>query len=798
MNNEYPWLAGVPTTFWSYYPSKDTTINGTRAITLPGETGEQDAISFSYTLPTPAASAPFNDAKNQQDLLFAYNNRTWAKGETGKIGIMFEHALAAVKFDVDGVSSSFGVSKIAFKDIHSSGTCAVTVSNDSTVFTWSNLGTALKYSQDFTDADFENGAQKVDKSDKMFFVIPQALESTAEIEVTFTPASGQTSLTSQVKSLPIYQIVDPEDPDAFVNVVWEAGYVYTYELSYDPFTYQFGLSVAADSLKTFTNTSANSAETVIPVNSKKTFTGGTPADHDWEIVSYKIGSGSAVDFSQSQLEQDGGLSVVKDGNNIKVISFKRDSLDKGSHDYWVNTEGRTDNLGWSPDDWTTSTASAPVDLSRFDFRTDMATTEMNTANCYIVRHPGTYKIPLVYGNAITADNANNASFQGISGSNVALDNFRNSTGNAITNAFIENNASTTATTANVLWQDNAEVIKDVELVGNTSSSAYTASTVRYVQFTVDEETICQNNAVITVENANGILWSWHIWVTNDPAVLENAIPVKNQTDYTYDFFPVTCLGWVEPRMYLEREDVTLTLRQKDSGLETTVVVKQPGAEKDTDGTHYQWGRKDPFPNRDLSSSPALAQGTILTTASTNGSFAQSIKQPNYFYTNSTTPWNWWKEVTNQTYYNLWMGKTATIVSSSVVHDKDDVRKTVYDPCPPGYMVPPSAAYTGFTKAGENISDMSLANIVSVDDMDTKRGFEFYTQGWKTGPTIYFHKSSYHHYSDGKLITGNYGYYLTSGVASTSESTRLRFGKSGLDPIFKGVRAYGFAVRSVKE
>lgn len=240
MSTEYPWLAGVPTTFWSYYPSSTASINGTRAITLPGDTDEQDEISFTYTLPTPAASSPFNDAKNQQDLLFAYNNRTWAKGQTGKIGIMFEHALAAIKFDVSEVTSSFSVSNIAFKDIHSSGTCVASASSDSTVFAWSDLGALLKYSQDFTDADFEGGVQNRSKSDKMFFVIPQALESTAEIEVTFTPASGQTSLTSQVKSLPIDQ-------------VWEAGYVYTYELSYNPFSYQVIKESVDVSVKTYDN-----------------------------------------------------------------------------------------------------------------------------------------------------------------------------------------------------------------------------------------------------------------------------------------------------------------------------------------------------------------------------------------------------------------------------------------------------------------------------------------------------------------------------------------------------------------
>lgn len=66
---------------------------------------------------------------------------------------------------------------------------------------------------------------------------------------------------------------------------------------------------------------------------------------------------------------------------------------------------------------------------------------------------------------------------------------------------------------------------------------------------------------------------------------------------------------------------------------------------------------------------------------------------------------------------------------------DDYTKTVYDPCPVGYHVPRSFAFTGFTADGTKSSPSNLANIWSYDS----HGVAFYSdrQTDSKGATIYF-------------------------------------------------------------
>lgn len=200
------WRNGIATTFWSYYPVSVAT----RTIHLPaGDTPNdiaQKSLSFEYTLPAPAMAAPYQDAQNQKDLLFAYNNETYTVNNSGtvsrnssnpaysrtdnQVDITFYHALAAVKFDISGVVRDFTIKTIAIENVVSGGSCSVTgpIAVDS--FNWTQNSDLKAYAQDFTaDDDFEIGVggRKVQKStsEKVFFMIPQTLGEDARLAVTF-------------------------------------------------------------------------------------------------------------------------------------------------------------------------------------------------------------------------------------------------------------------------------------------------------------------------------------------------------------------------------------------------------------------------------------------------------------------------------------------------------------------------------------------------------------------------------------------------------------------------------------
>ena len=53
------------------------------------------------------------------------------------------------------------------------------------------------------------------------------------------------------------------------------------------------------------------------------------------------------------------------------------------------------------------------------------------------------------------------------------------------------------------------------------------------------------------------------------------------------------------------------------------------------------------------------------------------------------------------YFNLWNADNNT---NGKNFNDNPVTKTVYDPCPAGFTLPPSNAFTGFTTTGENVTN----------------------------------------------------------------------------------------------
>jgi len=140
------------------------------------------------------------------------------------------------------------------------------------------------------------------------------------------------------------------------------------------------------------------------------------------------------------------------------------------------------------------------DLSYCDIDGNV-TIHKNTANCYVVRTIGTYKFPIVYGNAIKNDVANTAAYTR-QGTDYTAD-FVNHLGVTITSPFIENNANCTPVSASLLWQTNVGLIDNVTIIDGLDC--------KYIKFRVKEVPRTNGNAVIAVKDINGtIMWSWHI------------------------------------------------------------------------------------------------------------------------------------------------------------------------------------------------------------------------------------------------------------------------------------------------
>ena len=764
--------------YWMTIQKQTDTVTGAPTDADDEYIWKKDEIKtfFAYAnLPSSGASISNTSASSQtltltalpdKDILLGYYSGNGYSGEpakmTGTAGIHFYHPLTAVKFKKGTLSEGVTITGISINGVYTSGKTTQSATAPST-FNWTKTNGSAYTAVDQTGTASLSSVT-VDANGyigEAIVLIPETFANAqSRIAVTLSTPAGDKTAYYPLK-----------------GKTWSAGCTNVLTIGYDTYEFTFELAKSEDATQTFTNTTADSPQKIIEIICKKTDTTGETAE-DWRIRSYTIGSGTPVDVRSTSFT-GGGLSVSKSGDNLEIKALTRTS-NYGTHDYWVNSMNRTDMLDWSPAAW-----SGVTDLSRLDFRTEKQYAhQMTTANCYVIRHAGIYKLPLVYGNAVQGgieySDAYSPTMAAGGDATCFLSPFQNHLGNGITSAFIENNTGCTAASADVVWQDNAAVIKDVSIEG-TVAGTYNASTVRYLRFTVDEASICQNNAVIAVKDGSGnIMWSWHIWTTNDPALLSAPIAVTNFTGVEYDFFPINALGLADAH-YLERDDVTITLEQTNSGKIATLTVEQPFAVDAGNGCWYQFGRKDPMCPKD---SPV--KGDFTSNVAGGTTLSGSILNPGTFYNGNTNDW------LNVTYSNLWTGKKS--VNGPFDQDADMI-KTIYDPSPVGYKMPASKAFTGFTLTGDNTKITDEFNVAG----DFDRGWNFYTKPGKVGDLVFFPALGSRKRDDGSITNvGFVGLYWSAIQQGFEFGYCLGHVSDEIQPVGFTYRASGFSVRPVQE
>ncbi len=445
------------------------------------------------------------------------------------------------------------------------------------------------------------------------------------------------------------------------------------------------------------------------------------------------------------------------------------------------------------------TSGAPHDLS-----TNGGTTPENTANCYVINAPGYYKLPLVYGNA-RKNGANNTSAYSTSVTGAyILQTFKRHDNNNITDPYIYNNSGVVPDNATLVWMDAPGLIANVRLTDDNHSLA----------FDVPKGSIAQGNAIVAVRNAsNIILWSWHIWVTAT-TVFNVASPETDETENlsaparTFNFMKYN-LGWCnmgttycgvgdnndQPRSVLVRisqtgiydpMEVTFTITQ-DNMVPTTNV----------NNPYWQWGRKDPMPPRygittyDTEKTLYVGVEYVYIYKATPGSvtLGTAIANPNTFYCSTSNGWQESKLI------NLW---SVNNNPSTLDFDYNMPVKTVYDPSPVGFVVPPSGAWSGFTSDGASSSASSKWNVRDPFD----KGWNFHLKLNKNGATAFYPATNQR--TAGAAVTPNsiYGYYWSASAHNSSNfatyAYSLSFTYYYINPQYPTYPATGMPIRSVKE
>jgi len=344
-----------------------------------------------------------------------------------------------------------------------------------------------------------------------------------------------------------------------------------------------------------------------------------------------------------------------------------------------------------------------------------------TANCYIVNKVGNYKFK--------------ATVKGGSTESVG-----------------------TPASADLLWESfGTDVTPNVgDLVNSVSLNN------GYVKFTASDK---KGNAVIAVKDASGnILWSWHIWLTDDP--------VKQVYNNSAG-------------------------KMMDRNLGATSAT--PG-DVHALGLLYQWGRKDPFlsgcqtsyktwSNQQLAAS-TLSWPSSVESNSSNGTIAYAVTHPTTFITDNSNNYDW--------YYT---GSSSTDNTRWQTSDKE---KGMYDPCPAGWRVPDGGTSGVWSKAFGSSSWYGDGPWDS-----TKKGMNFGSGNGNSSSmqlgsayTIWYPAAGSRRCIGGGSLynVGDFGdYWSCSCSPDDYRAYYLDIGYNGfVYPSFTYYRAYGQSVRCLSE
>ena len=355
----------------------------------------------------------------------------------------------------------------------------------------------------------------------------------------------------------------------------------------------------------------------------------------------------------------------------------------------------------------------------------------NTANCYVINAPGVYSLPLVYGNAIKNGVFNEQSVKNSSTSNTAKMIYpyavaaRKLTATTyevinVTTPYICDltpsgvSAPDYINGIKILWQDAPDLVSNVRLSDDRRS----------LVFDVNQSTICQGNAVISVTYNDVPLWSWHIWVTHQN-ISDNYITIVNSDKKNYDIMPCY-LGWVDKGEGSDTSIFRVVFEIKGTKRRYELYFRQK-ARKILYGysPRWQFGRPTPFmPWVDSHKSTTKPTYNVSDDLSKISDKLQKIGwficNPDVLhpatgsFPNSINIWNWTKN-------------TITSTAASGITD-NPVVKTIYDPCPVGYSIPAGKTFSGLT---DNRYLSSSSTLASTDIYSS--GFEIYCDPFTKDP-----------------------------------------------------------------
>ncbi len=440
-----------------------------------------------------------------------------------------------------------------------------------------------------------------------------------------------------------------------------------------------------------------------------TFTGhlDVPAS-DLSFSQVTVCYSDAETFNMNAAESVSATSFDSEQNfTITLTALKYDT----KYNYCIVAEVKSEKIYGDVLDFTT--LKHPYDIQH-DLNVSAAKdmSSSGSANCYIVSESGLYKFKTVKGNS--------------------------------------NESVGSVAWASILWETfgTSETPEYLDLI---KAFCYKDGCIAFQT----ADTFKEGNAVIAAKDADGnILWSWHIWFTDQPQGQE----------------------------YYNNAGIMM-----DRNLGATSAT--PG-DVGALGLLYQWGRKDPF----LGSSSihyesmAEAKSTItwpsaVVSNSSNGTIEYATAHPTTFITRNIRNSDWYYTGSSSTDNTRWTTSEST--------------KSIYDPCPAGWRVPDGESNGVWLTALGSSSSIYDDSLYS----STNEGMNF-SGRFGSASTIWYPASGCRYDNDGSLGGVGYrGYYWSASPYGYDPDIAciLNFYYDGrVDPSDYSLRAGGLSVRCLQE
>lgn len=345
------------------------------------------------------------------------------------------------------------------------------------------------------------------------------------------------------------------------------------------------------------------------------------------------------------------------------------------------------------------------------------------------------------------------------------------------------NTGLVGNTARLLWQSNAHLI-------DPASITYSGGRINFTL--TSRPTVLGGNAVIALyaspDPAAEAVWSWHIWITD-----------KSNAELTAVAEPYILFGDYEDlygRGSVQMMDRNLGAVYKEDG---------PYA-RSFRAPLYQWGRKDPLPwgrvafdAQDvpytylLNRPPVVSSGALGQYSGYTGNTYYATAHPETFITTTNaTSFDW--------YYGAGAGNGPNFRNNELWGNPlgyqvgQKTTKTLFDPCPPGWVVPHPYAFSGFTKSG---------NTAPANDIDASISGTF-VQGWNfyysVSQTTFYPGVGFRYDEFGLFDFKPSAYYWTSSPTTDASFGGMYFGMTS-QYIYQRVsdpRGFGLPIRCMRD